>query len=388
MSVARILVVDDVDDNRFTLVRRLKRLGHTLIDTAEDGREAMAMIAETPYDLMLLDIMMPEMDGYQVLEALNDSGQINDLPVIMISALTELDSVVRCIELGAEDYLPKPFNATLLRARIGAVLEKKRLRDAVRLSHDRMARELDAARTLQLGMVPGQFPPVASDQPWDIAGRMIPAREVGGDFFDVFEIASGRMCVVLGDVSDKGTPAALFMARARGAIRMAVDLLTDAAGTPPTPSAVLAQANAELCRYNAGRMFVTVVIGFLDPASGVFDWANAGHPAPLRVGPSGVQALAGQVGPPLGIRARLSWHDNADPAPAQGEVLLVISDGVSDAADASGAFWGQAGLIGALNGQAGRSAGAVVDHVLDALSAHRGDAEPFDDITLLAVTRP
>ena len=130
-SECRILVVDDNEDNRYTLMRRLRREGYTDVVTAADGREALGRLAETDFDLMLLDIMMPEMDGYSVLEKLRASGRLASLPVIVISAIDDFDSVVRCIEMGAEDYLRKPFNATLLKARIAGVLEKKRLRDEV-----------------------------------------------------------------------------------------------------------------------------------------------------------------------------------------------------------------------------------------------------------------
>ena len=131
ISKCRILVVDDNEDNRYTLMRRLRREGYTDVVTAGDGRDALARLAETDFDLMLLDIMMPEMDGYSVLEKLRASGRLASLPVIVISAIDDFDSVVRCIEMGAEDYLRKPFNETLLRARISGVLEKKRLRDEV-----------------------------------------------------------------------------------------------------------------------------------------------------------------------------------------------------------------------------------------------------------------
>ena len=131
VSECRILVVDDNEDNRYTLMRRLRREGYTDVVSAGDGRDALARLAETDFDLMLLDIMMPEMDGYSVLEKLRASGRLASLPVIVISAIDDFDSVVRCIEMGAEDYLRKPFNATLLRARISGVLEKKRLRDEV-----------------------------------------------------------------------------------------------------------------------------------------------------------------------------------------------------------------------------------------------------------------
>ncbi|MGH7538359.1 MAG: protein kinase domain-containing protein [Gemmatimonadales bacterium] len=125
---ARILVVDDVADNREVLRRRLERQGHA-VETAEHGRHALDLVAQRPYDLVLLDVLMPELDGYAVLDALKGNTATRDIPVIMISALDELPGIVRCIERGAEDYLHKPFDPVLLRARINASLEKKRLRD-------------------------------------------------------------------------------------------------------------------------------------------------------------------------------------------------------------------------------------------------------------------
>jgi class 3 adenylate cyclase len=124
-------VVDDNKVNRLLLGRGLEQQGHT-VDFAENGLIALEMLRSKPFDLVLLDIQMPEMDGYQVLEQLTSDLRLRDIPVIMTSALEELDSVVRCIEMGAEDYLSKPVNAVLLRARIGASLEKKRLRDQQR----------------------------------------------------------------------------------------------------------------------------------------------------------------------------------------------------------------------------------------------------------------
>jgi class 3 adenylate cyclase len=126
--VGRILVVDDNVGNREMLARRLERESH-LVNVTEGGKQALELLRREPIDLVLLDVMMPEMDGYEVLRQMKEDPALNLIPVLMVSALDELDSVVRCIELGAEDYLPKPFEPVLLRARIGACLEKKRLRD-------------------------------------------------------------------------------------------------------------------------------------------------------------------------------------------------------------------------------------------------------------------
>jgi adenylate cyclase len=153
---AAILVVDDNEDNRYTLTRRLRRLGFTDLEEARDGQEALAKVAGRAFDLVLLDVMMPGMDGHQVLEHLKADPEQRHVPVIMISALTELDSVVRCIELGAEDYLPKPFNATLLRARIGASLERKALHDREAAHLAEIERQRTRARELLHAILPSQ----------------------------------------------------------------------------------------------------------------------------------------------------------------------------------------------------------------------------------------
>ena len=126
-----LLVVDDNEDNRYTLSLQLNVLGYHNIAIATNGHEALSVLHSKPFDLVLLDIMMPELNGYEVLERMRSSPELRNIPVIMISAVGELDSVVRCIELGAEDYLPKPFEPTLLRARVYASLERKRLHDQV-----------------------------------------------------------------------------------------------------------------------------------------------------------------------------------------------------------------------------------------------------------------
>lgn len=153
---ARILVVDDNEDNRYTLTRRLQREGWADVATAENGREALDKIAQERFDLILLDIMMPEMNGYEVLKCLKSDPATRDIPVLMISALSEFESVVRCIELGAEDYLPKPFNPALLRARVGACLEKKRLHDQEKTYIEEIKRQRARAEALLHALLPAQ----------------------------------------------------------------------------------------------------------------------------------------------------------------------------------------------------------------------------------------
>jgi class 3 adenylate cyclase len=153
---AAILIVDDIPDNRYTLRRRLEREGYADLEEASDGREALARLEARPFDLVLLDIMMPELDGFQVLERLKAHETWRHIPVIMISALSEFESVVRCIQLGAEDYLQKPFNSVLLKARVSASLERKRLHDREAAHLAEIDRQRERADRLLHAILPAQ----------------------------------------------------------------------------------------------------------------------------------------------------------------------------------------------------------------------------------------
>jgi CheY-like chemotaxis protein/predicted Ser/Thr protein kinase len=147
---ARVLVVDDIEENRGVLKRRLEREGHIVV-TAENGKRALDLVAKDSFDVVLLDVMMPEMDGYETLDRLKSSPQSRDIPVIMISALDDIASIVRCIERGAEDYLPKPFDPVLLRARISACLDRKEMRDREKAYLADVTRVTAAAASIERG---------------------------------------------------------------------------------------------------------------------------------------------------------------------------------------------------------------------------------------------
>jgi adenylate cyclase len=152
-----ILLVDDDENNRYTLSRRLKRENYTDITEAVNGRIALELMRDRSFDLVLLDVMMPEMDGYEVLHQIKSNMNLRDIPVIMISALDAIDSVVRCIEMGAEDFLPKPFNPILLKARIGASLEKRRLRS----QEETYMRTIEAEKRRSDDLLRAMLPPGA-----------------------------------------------------------------------------------------------------------------------------------------------------------------------------------------------------------------------------------
>jgi sigma-B regulation protein RsbU (phosphoserine phosphatase) len=380
-DVGRLLVVDDVEMNRDLLSRRLRQLGHE-VATAENGRQALEAVRAGGFDLVLLDIMMPEMDGYQVLSEMMADPVLKHLPVIMISAVTEMDSVIRCIEMGATDYLPKPFNAVLLKARVGATLEKKRLRDKEQLYAKSLERELEIGREIQKSFLPDELPRAVG---WEIAARFFPARQVAGDFYDAYVLPEGRIGFVVGDVCDKGVGAALFMALFRSLLRATAM----AAPWKPDPAAELARDVALLNDYIArthGRsnMFATVFFGALEPETGSLLYVNGGHEAPLLFSPGGVRARLSPTGPAVGMMPGMVYEvGRAEIKPGEG--LLAYTDGVTDARGASERY-GEERLV-ALVASATASAPSLLDSIEQAVAAHAGGAEQTDDITLLAILR-
>jgi len=380
----RLLVVDDNEDNRYTLILRLELEGYQEISVADDGEAAIELLRTQEFDLVLLDVMMPKLDGYQVLERLKAEGRLHNIPVIMISALNEIESVVRCIELGAVDYLSKPFDPVLLKARVGASLEKKRLRDEVRAHLARMEEELESARQLQMSMLPTVFPSPSKQRPVEIFAMMEPAREVGGDLYDFFDCDDGTLCFLIGDVSGKGVPAALFMARAKNLIRLITRLARGADGAALGPAEIVGMVNRELCQDNAGMMFVTLFFGMLDPKTGDLRFTNAGHNPPYRLDGKAVEAVTLSKGRPLGLRTT-STYETGSLTLAAGETLYLYTDGVTEAHNRTGELFAEQRLETVLRESAGDSTNIVVTAVGDAVQRFADGAAQSDDITAMAL---
>ncbi len=384
----KLLVVDDNPDNREMLSRRLKRLGYEHVMLACDGDEALAMNAETPFDAMLLDVMMPKKSGIEVLEQLRNENRLEDTPVIMISAATEIDTVVRCLELGAEDYLPKPFNPVLLRARLGSVLEKKSLRAELRRQFARMEAELAEARRQQLSMVPTDFPSVAEGIPIDVHAVMHPAREVGGDLYDCFALNERTHCIALGDVSDKGMPAALFMARTRSLLRATTLQFIEATGRHPSPAEIAAVMNVELCKNNPLCMFVTLFFGFIDLETGMLRYVNCGHVRPfLLQGGNPPTELASINSPPLGVLENARFRD-AEFVLAPGDGMVIISDGVPDMLDPSGDSYGLDRLLADLHEFGHLPAAPLTATLTERVFNFANNTPQTDDVTMLVIKLP
>lgn len=376
---ARILVVDDIDYNRDILARRLKQRGY-LVELAADGGEALRKVRISAYDLILLDLMMPVIDGYAVLAQLREDPLLRTVPVIVVSALDELDSVVRCIELGAEDYLIKPINAVLLHAKVDACLERKQLRDRERASLAAARLELELARRTQAEFLPASLPDLVG---WDLAASFHPAREVAGDFYDAFELSHGRIALMIGDVCDKGAGAALFMALTRSLLRAYAD---QACAMERCPLEALVLTNGYLTRHHRySRIFVTAWFGVLDPATGSLRYINAGHPAAVLLHCSDAYDLLEATGPALALSADATF-DQGEAQLKPGEALVIYTDGASEARNAKGILLDEERVIAAL-GPPEPSANALLERITAAVQQHTQGAALEDDITMLAVRR-
>ena len=392
-KTGRILVVDDNEMNRDMLSRRVKRQGHT-VSVAEDGVEALEILRREPFDVVLLDIMMPNMSGYEVLERLKADAELRHIRVIMISALTEIDSIVKCLELGADDYLPKPFNPVVLKARLKSSLTGKLLHDQEQLFAKSMEKELDIGRQIQAGFFPEKLPaPVG----WDIQARFKAARQVAGDFYDVFPMPDGRLGLVVADVCDKGVGAALFMALFRSLLRASADEryfhpkveIADGDGLEAGRSTLLRAIEltnnyiAEI--HGSANMFATVFFGVLDLVTGDLDFINGGHESPLIIAQGEVKESLEPSGPAVGLMPDMCFEIRSTRL-APGDSLLAFTDGVSEAMNAAAEEFGidrlKATLAAVEDGAA-----ALLDRIEARLADHVGNAEQWDDITMLAVRR-
>jgi sigma-B regulation protein RsbU (phosphoserine phosphatase) len=372
----RLLVVDDDRVNRMVMGRYLENEGHQ-VEFAVNGLEALEKLRTSRFDMVLLDIEMPEMNGYQVLEHIRQVPQWRDMPVIVTSALEELDSVVRCIENGAEDYLTKPVNRVLLKARIDASLEKKRLRDRQTELLNQLEREMEIARKTQQSILPERLPePVG----YEFGALMIPARAVGGDFYEFFDLGGNRWGIVIGDVSDKGLPAALFMT-------LTYSLMKAEAERGATPGQVVREVNRHLLGMNASTMFVTILYGILDCNSGEFSYARAGHLAPALFDSQGSpMALNMNPGQPIGLFEDFNIDEATIQVPPNG-LLVLSSDGLTEPVDQLDQEFGEQGMIAVVQTCQELPPQQVCDALWQAVQKHCGPVDQQDDFTLVVVRR-
>ena len=373
LSDCRVLLVDDAKANLDILVEGLKT-DHKL-SLALNGEMALQIAARTPPDLVLLDIIMPGMDGYEVCRRLRQMPETAEVPIMFLSSLEEVQNKTRGFEVGGNDYLTKPFEMLEVKARVRSLLKAKAYSDAVK---EQIASELRIAREIQMGMLPHDFAAVEGAYGVELSAILEPAREVGGDLYGVCAAGPERLVIFLGDVSGKGIPASMFMVRA---ISLAQLLAREIA----EPERILARLNDELSAENPSGMFVTFLCTVFEPKTGHLTLANGGHcrPVLLRAGQTPCWAVP-NLGTALGFEPGCHFEcTNLKLRP--GDALILYTDGVSEAFNPQEELYGTERLLVDAGGFVGRSAREMTTSLLGKVRTFAAGAAQSDDIAILTL---
>ena len=373
-----ILLVDDTPANLRLLSQMLSEQGFA-VRAVTSGSRALASAQATPPDLILLDIRMPEMNGYEVCKRLKADKRTFDIPIIFISALDETQDKVKAFALGGVDYVTKPFQYEEVLARVDTHLFLRRLQKELQEANRRMERELVLAGRIQAGFLPDELPRVPG---WQLSVMLKPAREASGDFYDVIPLPDGRLGILVADVVDKGVGAALYMALSCSLIR------TYAAAHPSRPDLVLASVNRRLLVDTGSDQFVTLFYGILDPASGELTYCNGGHNPPYLFDSAneGSVRILGNTGAALGVTDDVTWQRKTVLI-LPGNALVLYTDGVTEAMADDGTFYGVDRLLEVARAHQGSTAQNIQQAVLASMQAFTGDAPQPDDVTLMVVAR-
>lgn len=380
--VAKILVVDDNVDN-VELARAVVEAAGYDSTAASDGVEALECVNESLPDLILLDVMMPRLDGFGVLQSLRGNPSTSQIPVIMLTAKAAVADRVAGLQLGADDYVPKPFAADELVARIQTLLKRsEKLRYLNPLMGvlgdwftargvERLSRELEVAREIQMSLLPKVPPPTHGVE----LGAVLHSSEtVSGDFYDFLPMPDGRLGISVGDVSGKGIPAALLMVMVRTLFRVT-------ASEGDSPGEVLARINRYLCRDVPPSMFVTMFFCLLG-ADRQLVYGDAGHVKPILLRPGEPPRVLEAEGTVLGALDE-SEFDERKVQLGRGDLLALYTDGVVESMGKDGRMLGTEGFCAMLEANRDKSPQAIAETIAGEIMQNPGPLR--DDLTLLVL---
>jgi sigma-B regulation protein RsbU (phosphoserine phosphatase) len=374
LSDCRVLLVDDAKANLDILVEGLKS-DHKL-SLALNGEMALQIAARTPPDLVLLDIVMPGLDGYEVCRRMRQMPETAEVPIMFLSSLEEVQNKTRGFEVGANDYLTKPFEMLEVKARVRSLLKAKAYADAVK---EKIAYDLRIAREIQMGILPPDVAAVTAGTDLEAYAILEPAQAVGGDLYEVLRMPDGNLVLVIGDVSGKGIPAALFMA-------VTMTLVRAMSPESRRPEEILRRVSDALVTQNPRNMFVTLLCGIYEPGTGKLTYASAGHPAAVLVRDGHASLLPTEPDLAAGIMAGIATQSQSmDLQP--GDLAVFYTDGVTEAFNAAGDLYGDAQLLEALARQSGRTAEETTAALLRSVREHAGTHPQSDDIAILSLRR-
>ena len=379
-SVNKILVVDDEPDLKPLVLQRMRReirRGRYEFYFASDGIEAIDVLSEiSDIDMVITDINMPRMDGLSLLQKIPDINP--NTRAIVVSAYGDMSNIRTAMNRGAFDFVTKPLDFSDLRVTIDRTLRNlAEWREAVS-SRDKLTAlqsELDVANHIQQSILPANFP---ARPGYEIFGNMEPAREIGGDFFDVIRLEDECVGLAIADVSDKGVPAALFMMSSR-------TMMKGSALSAQQPGEVLGLVNSMLSEDNEAQMFVTVLYAVYDPNTRVFTYSSGGHDTPLVVSPDGSSELQPLTdGIVLGIMPDM-MYDQHSITLAPGDTVVLYTDGVTEAMNTEGEQFGVERMRQTFAESPPQGARDAAQKLFDAVAEFAEGAVQSDDITCLTL---
>ncbi len=371
-----LLLVDDAPANIQVANAILK--DDYKVRVATSGAKALELVKAKPApDLILLDVEMPEMDGYEVCRRLKADPETRDIPVIFLTGKTEAEDETRGFGVGAVDYIHKPFSPAVVKARVETHLALRAAREQLSRQLSAIQNELEMARKIQLSILPREVPRIAG---LDVAARYVPMTSVAGDFYDFLPVDGKRFGALVADVSGHGVPAALVASMLKIALSAQAPHASD-------PAKVLAGLNQALCGKFETH-FVTAAYLFVDTEKGTIDYAGAGHPPVILYGKSGGTARAVQEnGLFLGMFPHAKYSGVQVPI-GPGDRCAVYTDGISEARSRAEEEFGTERLQALLQASPELPSDAFADRVLDAVTAWTGRPPGEghdDDITLLVI---
>lgn len=368
-----ILIVEDNPANLDIMKTRLLANNYDVI-TAMDGEEGLRKARQRSPDLILLDILMPKMDGLEVCRRLKADPLLPFIPVILVTAKASAADVVAGLEAGGDDYLTKPVNHGALVARVNSMLRIKELHDTVVEQSAQLSVQLKAATKIQSLFWP-QVPEL--DDTCSIWAVSVPAAYVGGDLYDIIALPDGSYLCYVADVSGKGVPAALIMAALSTKFRTVAHLYRDI-------NELLQSVNSAMydLLFEEG-FFATVVLARYWPATGRVQFIRAGHPNPVWITGGEIQDVPLGKNIALGISPDVNF-ETSEIVLGDGDSVLFFTDGLTETANESYELFGNDRLKEAIAATEGPPWGKKL---LDAVSSWRGETEVSDDLTLLEIWR-
>ncbi len=379
----KIMVVDDEVDLEPLIRQKFRkqiRDGVYNFVFAHNGLEALSKLIEQPeIRLVLSDINMPEMDGLTLLTKLKELKS-PWLKTVIVSAYGDMENIRTAMNRGAFDFLTKPISFDDLEITINKTLEEISMIWQRMQEHDQLVsiqQDLQTAREIQQAILPKKFPPFPDRTEFEIYASMIAAKEVGGDFFDFFMIDNERLGFVIGDVSGKGVPAAIFMAVSRTLIRA-----TGLKGISTTDC--MNYVNSLLCNESVSCMFVTVFYGILNTLTGEIEYVNAGHNPPYQLSDGQVEKVDMTNGTILGCLEEFNYQSKKVRL-APGDMLFMYTDGVTEAFDENDEQYGEHRLENYLGNNLSGSIEEAVKGCIREVTDFADGTPQSDDITLLAI---